>query len=149
MNPLQKVEDIVGEAVENWPTYVIYNMFLEKPSRTTVKKVAAFMFGNCVPLHKALDCFIACVNKYSYFITVTMQEFYYLWNKYPTQKHKAQYYSINLKRWIWINGTYLNQTETVQPEITVMDFRFEATGRAQFIKTHIEHIRSCNNKNNV
>jgi len=149
MNPSQKVEDIVGEAVENWPTYVIYNMFLEIPSRTTVKKVAAFMYGNCVPLHTALDCFIACVKTYSYFITVAMQEFYYLWNKYPTRKHKAQYYSITLKRWIWINEAYLNQSETVQPEITVMDFGFEATGRAQFIKTHIEHIRSCNNKNNV
>ena len=143
MNPLQRVEDIVGAAVENWPTYEIYNMFLEKPSRITVKKVAAFMYGNCVPLHKALDCFIPCVKTYSYFITVAKQEFYYLWNKYPTRKQKAQYYSITLNQWKCTNGAYLNQSETVQPEITVMDFGFEATGRAQFIKTHIEHIRSC------
>jgi len=52
MDPLTAVEDLLGE-VESWTTYAIYNMFVEEPSPTSVKKIAAFMYGNGVPFEIA------------------------------------------------------------------------------------------------
>ena len=59
MDPLQAVEDILGN-VETWPTYAIYNIFDEEPCPKSIKKVAAFMYGNRVPLDIAEECFKAC-----------------------------------------------------------------------------------------
>ena len=36
--------------------------------------------------------------------------------------HMFHYYDVQHRRFLWINGSSLNQTETVQPEVTVMDF---------------------------
>jgi len=60
----------------------------------------------------------------------------------PYTAHKAEYYSMSLKRLIWINGEALNQHEAEWPEITVMQFGTENTGCQQITKTTIEHIRS-------
>jgi len=56
--------------------------------------------------------------------------------------HKAEYYCMSLKRWLWINGEALDQRGAVWPEITVMQFGTESTGCQRIIKTTIEHIRS-------
>ena len=55
MDPLKTVEDILGD-VESWPTYIIY-MFLVEPNTISIKKVAAFMYGNAVPVTNAINCF--------------------------------------------------------------------------------------------
>lgn len=53
MDPLKAVEDIFGD-VESWPSYVIYNRFVEEPSQCSVKIVAAFMHGNDVHVERAV-----------------------------------------------------------------------------------------------
>jgi len=49
MDLLSSVEDISGD-VETWPTYIIYNMFVVEPNTISVKKIAAFMYSNGVPV---------------------------------------------------------------------------------------------------
>jgi len=58
MDHLKAVEDMLGD-VETWPSYVIYNMFIVEPNTISVKKIAAFMYGNGVPVEKAIACFNA------------------------------------------------------------------------------------------
>ena len=65
MDPLKAVEDFLGD-VESWPTYVIYNIFVEKPNTSSVKKVATFMYGNGVTIERAVQCFNACNGLNSY-----------------------------------------------------------------------------------
>jgi len=41
-------------------------MFVVEPNANSVKKVAAFMYGNDVPIEKATDCYIACIGLEGY-----------------------------------------------------------------------------------
>jgi hypothetical protein len=52
MSTMKWVEEIVG-GVESWPTYMILNMFVCPPTEHSMKKVAAFMYGNGVPVEMA------------------------------------------------------------------------------------------------
>ena len=65
MDPLKAFEDISGD-VESWPTYIIYNLYVVERSTISVKKVAAFMYGNAVPMISAINCFNACMGLNSY-----------------------------------------------------------------------------------
>ena len=142
MDPLRAAEVILGD-VETWPTHIIYNMFVVKLNTISVKKVVAFMYGNGVPAACAIDCFNACMTLDSYYVACTMNDWYCIWDNNPCKAHKAEYYSMSLKRWLWINGEALDQHEAVWSEITVMLFGSESTGYQRIIKTTIEHIRSC------
>ena len=82
MAPLSAVEDLLGK-VECWPTYVIYNMFVEEPNPITVKKVAAFMYGNDVSIEIAVQCFIVCNGLHTSFILQTMNDWYSVRDKNP------------------------------------------------------------------
>jgi len=59
---MEAVEDILRN-VETWPSYILYNIFVEEPNPRSIKKVAAFMCGNGVPVGVAVDCFHACCGK--------------------------------------------------------------------------------------
>ena len=61
MDSLRELEDILGD-VESLSTYLIYDIFVVEPNTHSVKNVAAFMYGNGVPIEKAVDCFISCVG---------------------------------------------------------------------------------------
>jgi len=50
-DPLRAVEDTLGD-VDNWPTYNICDLFVAEPNTISVKHVAAFMYGNGVPIEK-------------------------------------------------------------------------------------------------
>jgi len=124
-------------------------MFVVLPNTISVKKVAYFMYSNGVPVECAIDCFNACRGLDSYYVPCAMNDWYSIWDKYSYKGHKAEYYSMSLKRWIWLNGGALNQHEAVGPEITVMQFGTESTGCQQIIKTTIELIRSCTTMSSV
>ena len=79
MDPLQAVEDLLGD-VGSWPTYVMYNIFVEVPSPSSVKKVAAFMYGNGVPIDIAVECFNACNGQLRSFVSHPMDTWYSLWD---------------------------------------------------------------------
>jgi len=142
MDTLKAAELILGE-VETWLTQIIYNMFVVETNIIIVKKVAAFMYGNGVPAACAVDCFNACMGLDRYYVSCSMNYWYSIWNNNPYEAHKAEYYSMSFKRWLWINGEALDQHETVWQENRVMQFGTESTGCHRIIKTIIEHIRSC------
>jgi hypothetical protein len=59
MDSLRLVEERVG-AVQSWPTYIMLRVFMDEPNARTVKKFAAFMYGNELPVDHAVNCFHAC-----------------------------------------------------------------------------------------
>jgi len=142
MDLLRAVEYILGD-VESWPAYIINNLFVVKPDTGSVKKVAVIMYGSGVPIERDIDCFIAYIGLDSYDVSYAMKDRYSIWDKNPYRAHKAEYYSMSLKHWIWINGMALNQQEEVWPQVTYMQLGTENTGCQQIINTTIEHVRSC------
>jgi len=146
MDPLSTVENILG-SIETWPSAVIVDLFITKPCTMSVQNVAAFMYGNCIPVEKAVDCFIACVGIESYYVSCAVKDWYTTWDNIPHKTHFAKYYSMAYKRWMWLNGKFAAQNEAVYPdEDDVMnsldDFGIENAGCPLLINTTIRHIRS-------
>jgi hypothetical protein len=54
MDALRAFEYILGD-VESWPSYLIYDIFVLQHNTNSVKNVAAFRYGNGVPIEKAVD----------------------------------------------------------------------------------------------
>jgi len=52
-----------------------------------------------------------------------------------------EYYSMLYKKFIYINGSLLNQLELVLPEVTTMDFDIDRTTHPQLIRRKLEEIR--------
>jgi hypothetical protein len=52
MDPLRAVENMLGP-VERWPTHILF--VVEDTDARTMKNVAAFTYGNDVPVHMASE----------------------------------------------------------------------------------------------
>ena len=61
MDPLSKVENILGD-VESWPSSIIIDLFITKTCTLSVIHVAAFMYGNNIPVEKPWTVFCVCWN---------------------------------------------------------------------------------------
>jgi len=61
VDPLSAVENILGD-VESWPSSIIFDLFITKPCTLSVIHVAAFMYGNNIPVEKAVDFCCVCWN---------------------------------------------------------------------------------------
>ena len=55
-------------------------------------------------------------------------------------KFMSEYY-VRLHKFIWINGTELNQLQKVKPEVTVMDFGIDCTGCSSLIRNKLKIIK--------
>ena len=57
-----------------------------------------------------------------------------------TQTRMFHYYDVQHRQFLWINSSSLNQTETVLPEVTVMDFGIDGcySQRATEIRQSME-----------
>jgi hypothetical protein len=53
----------------------------------------------------------------------------------------SEYYNVRLHKFIWINGTSLNQLEEVKLEVTVMDFGIECTGCSSLIRNKLKVVK--------
>ena len=136
MDALQDAEDILGHIV-TWPAYAIYNIFIEEPCPHSIWMVAAFMYGNGVPLDVAIDYFNACCGINRSWVSQTYSKWYSTWDTHPHKK-VAEYYSIFFKQWLRLTG------EPVKPYVTVMQFGIDGideTGGPQIIRTKIDHVR--------
>lgn len=123
--PLQCVEEIIGR-VESWPTYILMHMFYEEPGVRVMKNVAAFLYGNGVPVEKAADCYAACRGqRYVHTILNGVSSWYKTWDRYPCDKHVAQYYSMRSKHVVWLNGRNRDVEELALPEVIMAEIGVE------------------------
>ena len=111
MDLLSAVENILGD-VETWPSSIFIDLFITKPCTLIVIHVAAFMYGNNIPVEKAMDCFVACVGIDSY-VSCVVKDLYTTWDNLPSKTHLAQYFFIIFKRRMWLNGKFAAQNEAV------------------------------------
>jgi len=102
MDLLSAVENILDD-MENWPTCIILDIFVTKRNTISVLNFPAFMYGNCVPVEKAVDCFVACIRIDCYYVSCAVKDWYSIWNSNPYKTHFPKYYSTTWKRWMWLN----------------------------------------------
>jgi hypothetical protein len=62
------VVSIVG-AFEEWPTSILQILFVEEPSLSNVRKVAASFYGNGLPVHVAVRFYVLCNGRHPVTIT--------------------------------------------------------------------------------
>ena len=98
-----------------WPTCLIYDIFVVKPNTINVQNVAAFVYGNGVPVQKAVDCFVACIELDSFYVSCAKKDWYPIWNNNPYTAHSGRYYSMTLKCWMCVNGKFrISKKQCVQ-----------------------------------
>jgi len=85
MDPLSAVENILGH-VECWPSSII-DLSITDSCTVSVIKFTAFMYGNNVPVEKAVDCFVACVGIDCYYVSFAVKDWYSTWDKLPYKTH--------------------------------------------------------------
>jgi hypothetical protein len=53
------VEERLG-AVALWPTYVLRLLFVDGPTLLVVTTLAAFFYGNAIPMNAAVSLYLTC-----------------------------------------------------------------------------------------
>ena len=121
LNPLLVVEHSL-DSIEIWPSYIIRFLFLNCPKRKIITTLTAFFYGNGITLSLAIKLYQICNDRYTSPVANTLSNLYLKWQRKRFKPHMFHYYDVNLRRYLWINGSSLNQREIVQPAVTVMDF---------------------------
>jgi hypothetical protein len=125
MTVFTKLEKQIGK-VELWPSYILLHLFVDLPDHVTMRKVAAFFFGNGVEKSCAASCYAAC-NTFgmSHEIIDTIYDWYYRWENCTHGEHLASYFNMRTRHLTWINGKELDQHEEVHPKSYVPDIEIE------------------------
>ena len=121
VNPLLVVEHRFG-TIETWPSCIIRYLVLNFPRPLIIKKITAFFYGNGITLCMAIRLYQICNDKYTSPVANTMSNLYLKWQRNRFKTHMFHYYDVQHRKVLWINGLSMNQTETVEPEVTVLDF---------------------------
>ena len=109
---LQLLELIVGDFNE-WPTDVLRDIFIESPNHLSVGRIAAFGYGNGIPL-RILTRFVALANPHWRHInSLQLYTQYHMWKGEVDASHCAQYFSMSQGKYCWINGDSHQRDEPV------------------------------------
>jgi hypothetical protein len=140
MSLIRAAEHHLGP-IDTWPSYIIRFLFFEVTHPGVVKKLTAFFFGNDVPLDIAKTVYRLCNDTYSQDTEMKIDHFYWLWQSSHYKRHMASYYNMLHQTFFWINGRALHQLETVQPEVTVLEFGIDNTHCESQIRAKLKIIR--------
>ena len=103
-----------------------YMVFIFRtPHNRAIRLPSAFFYGNYISPSLATRLYEHCNIHFTSLVGVKMRKYCIEWQRRICTPHLSQYYDVQLRRYLWINGSSLNQREVVQPEVTVMDFGFE------------------------
>jgi hypothetical protein len=117
MDLLKRVQDLVG-SFEVWPTYILRNIFVDRPNDDIYKTVCAFLKGNGVDQKTAAD-FLFTVSSEG---TNPQRISDAMWYWYSTleQQPGAMYYNVREGGFMCVNGS-----EVVEPKVSVVEIGVE------------------------
>jgi hypothetical protein len=116
-------------------------LFIDVPKPRIVRKLTAFFYGNDSPGSIASQLYNACNDKYNLQVTEYICNLYSHWQRCRYKIHMSEYYNVRLHKFIWINGTALNQLEEVKPEGKVMDVGIDCTGCSSLIRNKLKDVK--------
>jgi hypothetical protein len=97
-------------------------MFVVQPNEHAMNKVAAFLYGNGVPVEMAAECNVARRGReHIQAINQAIFSWYYTWSRETLKRYMSEYYNMRFKTHFLLNGKSLNQGIVWMPEVTVME----------------------------
>jgi hypothetical protein len=82
------------ETIASWPTCVLRLLFAEEPNTMRITTVAAFFYGNSLPLNAALSFYLTCNDSEPILVRRIMTEYYDEWHATPDTPWKVIYYKM-------------------------------------------------------
>jgi len=129
MNLLEVVVDHLGD-VDLWPSLILTYLFNDHPSPVLtdrLRTVIAFFYGNDIPVDLAYRFYSVCNGRASRFVGERFRELYHVWRTRRCEPHMATYWNMRLEKFVYINGSLLNQSEPVSSEVSEMRFGIDNT----------------------
>ena len=102
MSNLGFLERTLG-SLKSWPQDILRYLFLVKPTPYTTLELAAFFFGNRIPLITALDFFHECCNPPSEILDF-FHSIYDSWERRSDQEHVYEYYDMRIGEVVELSG---------------------------------------------
>jgi hypothetical protein len=105
------LEEKLG-AIALWPTYVWRLLFFDEPTLLGVTSLAAFFYGNAIPMNAAISFYLTChgYNDVS-FITRVIKACYDEWNESSDRPVTVLYFSTQERLYRFVNGPVLSVLE--------------------------------------
>jgi hypothetical protein len=109
MSLLGFLEEKLGP-ITAWPTQVLRLLFVDAGTSLTMTAVAAFFYGNSIPLNAALSFYRICNDNLHDTVDMAFEDCYETWD--ATGTWPVMYYDMSLKKHKFINGLVLRVSET-------------------------------------
>jgi hypothetical protein len=104
---LQYLEEKLG-TVALWPTYVLRILFVDAPTLLGITSLAAFFYGNDIPLNAGLSLYLTCRDNDNFaFTTSIMTECYDAWHWTPDTPAAVVYFNMAERQYLFVNGPVL------------------------------------------
>jgi hypothetical protein len=127
--------------IDIWPTHILCYLCVDAPNPRIIKKLSAFFFGNELPYGLAWRLYKACNPTVTQDAFETVYDLYSVWRKSWNTPQKCEYYNMRIGKYVYINGSFLNQLELARSEVTVMQFELEGTGCQKLIGVMLGKVR--------
>jgi hypothetical protein len=134
MTILECMERHLG-SIESWPSDILVYLFCCPPNRSRLHSIASFCYGNDVPLHIASDFYHFYNSASTPFDHEEMELYYSYYQFYLNKHHQGYYYNMSARKFMFINGKCLNQTEEMPLQPPAPDYGFAPTGCESFIRS--------------
>jgi hypothetical protein len=90
-----------------WPTYVLRLLFVDAPTVLGITFLAAFFYGNSVPMNAALSLYLTCNASDPALIRHIMTICYDEWWETPDTARLVLYFNMAERQYLFIHGSVL------------------------------------------
>ena len=98
MNLLEYMQPHLG-SIEAWSSDILIYLFCYPPNESRLRAVAAFLYGNDVPLTIATE-FHCCNAASSSFDLETLDNYYSYYQEHMYKHHMGKYYNMALRKYM-------------------------------------------------
>jgi hypothetical protein len=108
------IEERLG-AIALWPTYVLRILFVDGPTLLGVSSVAAFFYGNGIPMNAAISLYLTCSGYNVSFKTHIIQTCYDEWNETSGRPVNVIYFNTEERLYRFVHGPVLPVLKEFSP----------------------------------
>ena len=140
MTLLTALEARLGN-MDDWPSQILRQLFVEEPTFSNVESVAAFFYGNGALCGLCSQTFHACNAAATGLVTGHIYELFASWQQSPFGHRMSIFYSLQSKRYLHLNGRRMEQFEVARAPRGGRHLGIAATGHPDVIAARLQYIR--------
>jgi len=143
MSNLGFLERTLG-SLHSWPQDILRYLFIVTPSSYTTLELAAFFFGNRIPLITALDFLHECCDLPPE-IPDLFRSKYDSWERRPGQIHMYEYYDIRIGPVVELSGSDYHEQYVVIERVVPLSIGFGILCPNRIMR-HIDAMRAASDR---